>query len=692
MYKHLLTLLIIPLSMNAWATDLDTLSMRQVALDEIVVRSFKQDRSFRNTPISVTAITGPGIEKQNISSIKDFSALVPNLFMPDYGSKLTSPVYIRGVGSKVNAMGVGLYIDGVPYFDKASFDFDFNDIDRVEVLRGPQGTLYGRNTIGGLINVYTKSPFKYEGTNITLSAGNYANVNASVSHYGNVSQTFGYSLAANYRHTDGYFTNINPAASRKVDRANSASERIRLSWRVTPRLDLHLASSFDYSMQGGYPYAPYDSTGHWGPINYNDYSSYERSIFTNGFTADYRGDHFRLNSQTSYQYLSDDQRIDQDFTPADVYFVVQDQKLHTFSQEVNIKSLGDRRYKWLFGTFLYYQHSDNIIDMDYKQKGKLTHKLFHTPTIGAALYHQSTFDDLLTDGLSLTLGLRYEVEHIRTTFDFNTVRDEASSQDKYEKMRQTFNQLLPRASLQYNFTPMRMVYATVSKGYKTGGYNTSFDDTADATFDPEYTWNYETGTKLSFWGNRLSTELSLFYIDWRHQQVSQVQPVGAILRNAGKSVSKGVEASAVLNPFHGFNLMVNYGYTHATFKEYTRTKDQVYDGNYLPYIPRHTFSAGVDYTWEPRRQDLVRKVIFSSQFSGAGKIYWKEDNVASQPFYGILNGKVSVITNKLLTFEAWIKNATNTTYDAYYFESGSKQRLAQRGKPLTVGVNLVLNL
>lgn len=679
------------LAWEAAATDVDTLSLRHVELEEVVVRSFKQDKSFGSTPIAASVIGSLGIEKQNLTGIKDLSSLVPNLFMPDYGSKLTSPVYIRGVGSKINAMAVGLYIDGIPYFDKASFDFDFNDIDRVEVLRGPQGTLYGRNTIGGLINVYTKSPFKYEGTTISLSAGNYANINASASHYGNVDQSFGYSVAANYRHTDGYFTNINPKASRKVDRANSASERIRLSWRATPRLDLHLVSSFDYSMQGGYPYAPYDSTGHWGPINYNDFSSYERSVLTNGFTVDYRGDRFRLNSQTSYQYLSDDQRIDQDFTPADVYFVVQDQTQHTLSEELNIKSLGDHSYKWLFGTFLYYQHVDNILDMDYKQKGFLTPKLYHTPTLGAALYHQSTFDDLLTDGLSLTLGLRYDIEHIRTTFDFNTVRNQESTQTKYDKKSRTFNQLLPRASLQYNFTPDRMLYATVAKGYKTGGYNTSFDEDAQATFDPEYTWNYEAGAKLSFLGNRLTAEASLFYIDWRHQQVYQVQPVGAILRNAGKSESKGVETSVRAVPFDGLNLMVNYGYTHATFKEYTYKEGIVYDGNYLPLVPRHTFSAAADYTWQPVGQAFVRKVVFSAQYSGAGSIYWKEDNIASQPYYGILNGKVSVITNKLITFGLWIKNATNASYDAFSFETGGR-RLAQRGKPLTFGVNLVLNL
>ena len=133
------------------ADDPDTTKVRQVELNEVVVRSFKQNRDLRLEPLSASSVTGTAIQNKNITGIKEFSSFIPNLFMPDYGSKLTSPVYIRGIGSKINAPSVGLYVDGIPYFEKSAFDFDFAEIDRVEVLRGPQGTLYGRNTMGGII-------------------------------------------------------------------------------------------------------------------------------------------------------------------------------------------------------------------------------------------------------------------------------------------------------------------------------------------------------------------------------------------------------------------------------------------------------------------------------------------------------------------------------------------------------------
>lgn len=676
-------------SFPLYASDLDTLSMKNIDLDEIVVRSFKQDKSFKKMPVAASSVSLATIEKRNITNIKEFSALVPNLFIPDYGSKLTSPVYIRGIGSKINSPSVGLYVDGIPYFEKSAFDFDFADIDRVEVLRGPQGTLYGRNTMGGIISIYTKSPFKYEGTNVSLGGGNYGNINGTFSHYGNINQNFGYSVSGNYKHSKGYFTNL--YTREKADKLNSASGRFRLSWRASSQVDLHWVSTYEYSDQGGYPYAPYDESGLLGPVNYNEYSYYKRNMLTNGLTVDYKNDYFRLNLQTAYQYFDDAQGIDQDFSHENLYFAIQNQKQHQLSEELNIKSWSTRSYKWLVGAFAFYQQLDNEVILNYHQLDKSTRKLYQTPSAGAAIYHQSTFDDLLVNNLSLTLGIRYDIEHIRTTFDFYTIRNQATQNDKYDKKSLTFSQLTPKASLQYNFSDLQMAYFTVSKGYKAGGFNTSFDKEEDPSFKPEYSWNYETGVKSSFCDNRIRAEISLFYIDWRHQQIYQILPngIGSRLKNAGKTVSKGVEVSLQANLFKNFNLQVNYGYTHATFKDYRKSDKEIYTGNYLPFVPSHTISAGADYGVDIRSA-FLRKILVSAQYNGIGKLYWKENNKVSQPYYGLLNGKISFITHKFVTFDLWIKNATNASYNSFYFESVG-QKLAQKGRPLTFGANLILN-
>lgn len=673
------------------AEDQDTVKVRQVDLHEVVVQSFKQNRDLRLEPLSASSVTGTAIQNKNITDIKEFSSFIPNLFMPDYGSKLTSPVYIRGIGSKINAPSVGLYVDGIPYFEKSAFDFNFTEIDRMEVLRGPQGTLYGRNTMGGIINVYTKSPLKYQGTNAFISNGTYGNRDYALSRYAKIGDTFGYALSANYNRSDGYFTNL--FTDKKADDQKSGSGRIRLEWKPTDRLSLGLMSSYDYSKQGGYPYAVCDSLTHKpGDVNYNDYSFYKRAMSTTGLTVEYKGEGYSLSSKTAFQYLSDHQGIDQDFSAASVYFANQDQKQKMVSEEFNIKSTTANRYKWLFGAFGFWQGIDNTVTLDYLSAKYSTRKLYDTPTYGFALYHQSTLDSLLTDGLSLTFGLRYDYE--RASTDYLAYKDAGGSSNQtdafYSKLN--FSQLTPKIALQYMFPSTGLLYATVTKGYKTGGFNTSFEREEDRSFRPESSWNYELGGKHPFLDNRLRAEIALFWIDWKNQQISQTLPSGrgSMLTNAGRSVSKGVEVTLQGNPVNGLMVQVNYGFTHATFKEYVDEKKNInYSGNYLPMVPSHTFAVGADYTLSNPCTHIDRFLI-SLNYTGTGRVHWKEDNKVSQPYYGQLSGKVSA-TKGFATFAIWAKNITNTHYNAFYFESGGKG-LAQLGRPFTIGGSVAIAL
>ena len=671
------------------AEDQDTVKVRQVDLHEVVVQSFKQNRDLRLEPLSASSVTGTAIQNKNITDIKEFSSFIPNLFMPDYGSKLTSPVYIRGIGSKINAPSVGLYVDGIPYFEKSAFDFNFTEIDRMEVLRGPQGTLYGRNTMGGIINVYTKSPLKYQGTNAFISNGTYGNRDYALSRYAKIGDTFGYALSANYNRSDGYFTNL--FTDKKADDQKSGSGRIRLEWKPTDRLSLGLMSSYDYSKQGGYPYAVCDSLTHKpGDVNYNDYSFYKRAMSTTGLTVEYKGEGYSLSSKTAFQYLSDHQGIDQDFSAASIYFAKQDQKQKMVSEEFNIKSTTANRYKWLFGAFGFWQGIDNTVIMDYLAAKYSSRKLYDTPTYGIAFYHQSTFDDLLIDGLSATFGIRYDYERASTDFlSFKDTEEDSKQLDAfYSKLK--FSQVTPKFALQYMFPSTGIIYATVTKGYKTGGFNTSFEREEDRSFRPETSWNYEVGAKHPFLDNRLSAELSLFWIDWKNQQINQSLTVGSMLTNAGRSVSKGVEVTLQGNPVNGLMVQVNYGFTHATFKEYVDEKKNIdYSGNYLPMVPSHTFAVGADYTLSNPCTHIDRFLI-SLNYTGTGRIHWKEDNKVSQPYYGQLSGKVSA-TKGFVTFAIWAKNITNTHYNAFYFESGGKG-LAQLGRPFTIGGSVAIAL
>ncbi|HCO68179.1 MAG TPA: TonB-dependent receptor [Dysgonomonas sp.] len=657
---------------------------------EIVIQSFKRNDNISQLPISATVLSEQILRERNISSVKDFSGFIPNLFIPDYGSKMTSPAYIRGIGSRINAPSVGLYVDGVPYFDRSTFDITMEDVDRIEVLRGPQGTIYGRNTMGGIINVYTKSPFKYQETNIGLSAANYNTYYANASHYGKISNNFGYALSGNYMHTGGYITNH--YTGKRANPMDAASARMRLSWRANPGLFLHLTSAYEYSDQDGYPYAQYtDSINKIKNVNYNSPSYFRRNMSTTGLNIQYTTEDIRFNSQSSFQYFDGEQGLDQDFTSADNFYVVFNQRQRMYSQEFNLKSLGERDYEWLFGAFGFYQDYGTNNNIQFIPQDSLNLQDIDTPSTGFALFHQSVFNNLFTKGLSLTLGIRYDWEQIKA----HTLINGVNKHDIYNTIRNqrdkdTYSQVTPKIALQYTFANKDIVYASITKGYKSGGFNNTAQLEEDRTFAPEHSWSYELGTKASCLDNLIYTDISLFYIRWNDQQISQTQPDGRgfILRNAGRSKSKGVEANLHINALENLSFQLSYGYTHARFKEYDDKKGNDYAGKYLPMVPSNTFSAAVNYSIKMKNKSIIDKIVFNGQYTGLGKLYWREDNLAKQPFYGMLNGRLSFVRDNL-SFDVWAKNILDEKYISYYFKSG-KQSYAQQGRPFECGINLNL--
>ena len=176
-------------------------------LDEVVVVGFKQDKSYQLSPQSASSLSASFLERENFNNIKDITAVVPNLYMPDYGSKLTSPIYIRGIGNKTGTPAIGLYIDGIPYFQQSTFDFNLHQIEQIDVLKGPQGTLYGRNTMGGVIDVNTKSPLSKQGTDLRFTGGNYNHYILSANHALLLKEDMGLSLSASYNYDGGYYDN-----------------------------------------------------------------------------------------------------------------------------------------------------------------------------------------------------------------------------------------------------------------------------------------------------------------------------------------------------------------------------------------------------------------------------------------------------------------------------------------------------
>jgi len=660
-------------------------------LGDVIIQASKDNSTLREIPAAVSIISAKTIFDNGISSISDVTAIVPNFYMPDYGSKLTSPLYIRGIGSRINAPSVGLYVDHVPYFEKAAFDFDFFDIERIEVLRGPQGTQYGRNTMGGIVNVVTKSPLDYQGTNFNLMHGTYGTYSFNAGHYGKINDALGYSFAVNYLHNDGFYRNT--FLNNTVDKLNSFGLRNRLIWKLSDRLSIENIANYEKSNQGGYPYALYnDSLKKAGEVRYNQYSTYNRNLFSDALVLNYNANSFNFLSTTSYQYLRGDQAIDQDFTVDSVYFVLQNQTQNMFSQEMLIRSKGAKKYNWLFGAYGFMQQFNDEVNVEtYKTKTALLKQYDHR-IMGYAFFHQSSINDLFIENLSLTGGIRIDSENdlMGYYYDKNVKGLVTNLADTVYPALKSF-EILPKLALNYKFRTNNF-YAVIARGYKTGGFNTTFERPEDLTFAPEFSWNYEAGAKTSLLNNKLYADFALFYIDWKNQQIYQTVPSGrgSMLKNAGHSVSKGFETSIRTQFIKNIDFMISYGYTHATFISNVVNATKNYNGKFVPFVPRHTLAVQSGKTFEMKNTSIIDKLKVNLLYRGAGEIFWSEENSHKQPFYGVLDARISLI-RKSWQFDFWGSNVLNTAYETFYFESlGNKY--VQMNKPLQLGVSLSLKL
>ena len=666
-------------------------------IDEVSVVGFKQDRA-SISPVSQQAMGERFIENNQLMGIRDLSGMIANFYMPDYGSRQYSPIYIRGIGSRVNSPSVGVYVDGIPYFDRTVLDMDLFGVSKVEVLRGPQGTLFGRNASAGLINVFTRSPLDYQGTSARVSYGSYNDLLVAASTYNKVSHNFGLSLAANYHHTDGFLTNT--FLNNKADRMDNGTIRLGAAWKPTERWTSRFTATLDLTRQNGYPYAPYDpQTGILQPIAYNRESSYRRLVGTLGMSWRYDADGWSLNSQTAFQHNNGRIEVDQDYSPQDIFAVKMPHRQNQVSQEFTLRSTNDSRYQWIVGAFGFHQQDHFTV-----YTTRIASKLYEVnqnklPTMGFALYHVSTFN--IVKGLWASAGIRFDWEKnslknfskkIKLT-DPNEppILKPLDPKDGWQitgfDASRIDRQITPKFTLKYQFTPFRMIYATVAKGYKAGGFNAVRETDADYAYKPEHTWNYELGAKWSFLKGLLAFEASAFYIDWQHQQLSVTVPaLGNVVRNVGHSNSKGFELTLNATPLPSLSLQASYGYTYAKMLEARMGVGKDYSGNMLPLVPRHTLSFNANYVVNNLGR-IADKLMFNANLTGVGPLYWREDNAVKQSFYTLLNLKAA-LTRGIFTLEVWSRNTLATHYLTYYFVA--PKPMAQKGKPFTIGTTLMV--
>ena len=289
--KYLLLSLLLLVSGVVYASDNEQKVDTLIAVDKVQITAIKQGSELRREAVASSVLGERTLSMRGVSAIKDVLTDVPNLFMPDYGSRITSSIYVRGMGTRIDQPVVGMNVDNVPIADKNLYDTELQDIQRIEFLRGPQATLYGRNTMGGVINIYTLSPLDYQGVRLRAEYGSQNAYRFSASAYNRFADNLGFSISAQYAHNDGYYRNDH--TGRMCDKENSGNVRTKLQYRKGAfRLDNTIA--FSAVKQGGYPYeyigSPNDKKHREelvGKICYNEPCSYNRYAASEGLSLHY---------------------------------------------------------------------------------------------------------------------------------------------------------------------------------------------------------------------------------------------------------------------------------------------------------------------------------------------------------------------------------------------------------------------
>lgn len=716
-----------------------------------IVAPLKLPDNDKNNPCSANVFERTDIEDRHITSLKELSSFAPNFYQPDYGSRMTSSIYVRGFGSRIDQPVISMNIDEMPVMNKNNYDFDLFDISKVQIIRGAQGTLYGRNSSAGTINVYTLSPLTFQGKRFSAEYGTAGNIRIKASHYAAPSEDFGWSASIHYNHSDGFFTNR--YNGKKCDGGDGFAARLRGQFRLNGNWSIDNSLTAGYTDEGGYTYRFYDKENDiLLPVCYNDPCSYRRFNVSDGITVKYSLPHITVSSTSGYSYTDDQMRIDNDFLPESYFCMGQYQREHSFTQEIIVKSRNNNRINWLGGVFAFFKHQEldapvlfkkdgiNSLILDNANKGlqnafpaselqfdtdRLTiEDKFTIPAYGAAVYGQVGYS---TENWDITGGIRVDYEYSSMDYDTYSLINYRlhPNMSDYLPLNPTFKgsnsldatEIMPKLAVTYKYNTGN-IYVSVAKGYKAGGFNTQlfsdilqnrmknelmekfgvhldniavYENASATTYRPEESWNYETGVHIApFENNTLNISAAFFLIDCKNQQLT-VFPTGAttgrMMSNAGKSRSYGCEIS-IGGEWNRITFDCSYGYTHATFRTY-KSGNNDYSGKHLPLAPRETVSANISYRI-PVSPDIANRLILNAGWSGTGRIYWNEENDISQAFYGLTSASICWEKGHFGA-SLWGKNLFNEKYNSFYFVSMQHPFFSQ-GKPRQIGISLHYNL
>ncbi len=649
----------------------------QTLLEPIIVRAEKIDQDAQEVPASLTAIPRRQIEDAGIDDVQDLSRSSPNIVLSDQGSQRFSVNAIRGIGSTVRDdyfnSAIGIYLDGVP-LTNAEFNRRFGDVEQIEILRGPQGTLYGHNTPAGVINLTSRAPTDVLSAEATGTIGDNGRREGSLWLSGPLAgpELTG-RLFIDYAHRNGFTDYLSFPGT--IDGLESLTASGAIRYAPDDQLTVTLSGAIEHVDQGAYAYQPFDTYRNRvldiAPPNEEVRDS--RSL---GATVTYDFGDVELTSISGFRSYDVKSEQDLSYNPFVGMYgggrTNSDETGRQLSQEFRLAGRHGS-LTWLAGAFV----QGDKVDFDY---------VFDMPAFGPASLSASSYSRReiagfgevtwnVAGGLDLTAGLR--LAHERHELTTNAPFDGVAS----------FTLPTPKFRAAYRFDDDRLIYVSATRGARSGGFNRL---SANDSYKSEYLWSYEAGFKSEWLDDALTLNGAVFYIDWTSQQIKSMTSPGVVETiNAGRSHSQGIELEASWRPVEGLDLSGYLGVMHGTYDSFIGQEGTSLAGNRLVNMPSMTAGLAAQYRWQ--LEALPYTAFVRGEYHYVGDHYFDPENRLKQAGYGLVNLKAG-LENERFSATVFVRNLFDQDYRAYGYRdfqgSALATDIAVAGEPRMIGLTL----
>ncbi|HEX6323710.1 MAG TPA: TonB-dependent receptor [Vicinamibacterales bacterium] len=673
----------------------------RVTVPSVTVTAQKEPADAQRLPLSVTPVTWEMLESAGVRMVADAAHYSPNTYIQELSARKISNPRIRGIGSSPANPGITTYIDGVPQLNTNSSSPELADVEQIEFVRGPQSGLYGRNTLGGLININSVRPSLYDwhgGLSVPLGSFDTREVRANLT--GPLTSRLGVSVALGHASRDGFSTNT--ITGNDIDSRSATFGKAQLLWAPSPRWEARVIMSGERARDGDYALSDLASLRAGRYDTARDFEGEtERDLFSTTVLARREGARVSFSSTTGIVRWSTHDDTDLDYSPAPLVGRVNDEEALQFTQEVRLASAPGGSIALSDAVSLRWQAGAVVFTQAYEQEAVNTYAPFVFGGAPFAVRHTSPraeLDDLgfgaYAQGVlgfgsvDLTLGARFDREtkdaNLATLFDPGIVQTLPPLVTE-----ETFSNVSPQFALAWHARPQTMLYVSGGGGYKAGGFNPLSLPGSEA-YAEEKTRHVEGGVKSTWAGGRVTANAAAFFIDWNDMQLNVPIPGGGgafFIANVGAATSRGVEFEIGLRPRYGVDLFGTLGLTRARFDDGSTSMGVAIDGNAVPGTPEYTASAGAQFT-----RQIIRSWAWFVRGEAAlyGRFEYDEANTAGQDAYSLVDLRGGV-TGRRYSAVVWVKNAFDTFYVPVAFAYGQLAPsgfVGEPGRPRTFGVTL----